>query len=66
MLFALPDAVVVMTARIASYRVADVHQRANRQLMILGLSVAVLSCVGVLGLTWMQVLTLHGSSSLSR
>jgi len=62
MLFALPDAVVVMTARVISYPVADVHQRANRQTIILGLVVAVVFCVGLLGLTWMEARTTHRSS----
>lgn len=62
MLFALPDAVVVMTARVVSYRAADVHQRANRQIMVLGLVVAIAGCIGILGLTWVEVRTAHGSS----
>ena len=49
-LFALPDAVVVLIARIVAYRVVDVHQRATRQLMIFGLVVAVTFCVILLGL----------------
>lgn len=65
MLFALPDAVIVLTARVFSYRVADVHQRANRQTMILGLIVAVVFCVGLLGITWMQVRDAH-AAALSR
>jgi hypothetical protein len=59
MLFALPDAVIVMTARIMSYRVSDVHQRAARQMMILGLVVAVVGCIGILGVTWAQVRAVH-------
>ncbi len=62
MIFALPDAVIVMTARIVSYHVADVRQRANRQMMVLGLLVAIAGCIGILGPTWMQVRTAHGSS----
>ncbi|HEX4737441.1 MAG TPA: hypothetical protein VH331_07760 [Allosphingosinicella sp.] len=44
MLFALPNAVIVLAARIASYPVVDDHQRAMRQQMILGLVVAVAFC----------------------
>ncbi|UAK25081.1 hypothetical protein [Sphingomonas nostoxanthinifaciens] len=40
MIFALPDAIVVLTALIASYRVETVHQRAVRQQMVFGLVVA--------------------------
>lgn len=40
MLFASPDAIVVLTALIASYKVETVHQRAVRQQMIFGLIVA--------------------------
>ena len=35
MLFALPDAIIVLMARIVSYPVTDVHRRAMRQHMIL-------------------------------
>lgn len=42
MIFALPNAVVVLIARIASYCVADERQRAMRQLMILALVVVIL------------------------
>lgn len=41
MIFAAPDAVVVLATRIFTYSVTDVHKRANRQTMILGLVVAV-------------------------
>jgi Na+-translocating ferredoxin:NAD+ oxidoreductase RnfA subunit len=51
MLFALPDTVVVLAARIVSYRVDDVHQRAARQTMLLGLFVAAAFCVGLFALT---------------
>jgi FtsH-binding integral membrane protein len=51
MLFALPDVVIVLIARIASYPVKDDHQRAMRQQMILGLIVAVVICVVLFGLT---------------
>lgn len=40
-LFALPDAIVVFSARIATYSVTDDHQRAMRQQMVLGLVVAI-------------------------
>lgn len=55
MLFALPDAVVVLTARIASYHVTDVHQRAARQTMILGLIVALVFCIGLFAVTLVGV-----------
>ena len=44
MLFALPDVIIVLGVRIASYRVSDDHQRAMRQMMILGLVVAAIFC----------------------
>jgi hypothetical protein len=44
MLFALPDAMIVLGIRIASYHVGDEHQRAMRQMMILGLVVAATFC----------------------
>ncbi|MBA3526208.1 MAG: hypothetical protein H0T82_04730 [Sphingomonas sp.] len=47
MLFALPDLIILLTARIASYPVVDDHQRAIRQQMILALIVAVVFCVAV-------------------
>jgi hypothetical protein len=47
MLFALPDAILVLVVRIASYHADDVHQRAIRQQMILGLVVAVVFCVAL-------------------
>lgn len=62
MLFALPDAVVVLAASIASYRVNDVHQRATRQTMILGLIVALVFCVGLFAVTLTQVHNAHGES----
>lgn len=40
MIFALPDAIVVLTALIAFYKVETPHQRAVRQQMIFGLTVA--------------------------
>jgi len=62
MLFALPDAVVVLAASIASYRVNDVHQRATWQTMILGLIVALVFCVGLFAVTLTQVHNAHGES----
>ncbi len=44
MIFALPDAIIVLVALIVSYKLVDVHQRAIRQNMILGLIVAVVFC----------------------
>ncbi len=40
MIFASPDAVVVLAARIRDYAVADDHHRAVRQQMVLGLAIA--------------------------
>jgi len=51
LLFALPDAVILLVARIVSYRVVDVHRRAMRQQMILGLIVAVVLCAILFTLT---------------
>ncbi|ODT91245.1 MAG: hypothetical protein ABS86_02790 [Sphingobium sp. SCN 64-10] len=48
MLFALPDAVVMLGARIAYYPVADDHQRAVRQQLIVGLILAMAFCAIVL------------------
>lgn len=62
MLFALPDAVVVLTARIATYRVNDVHQRAARQTMILGLVVGLVFCIGLFTVTLMGAHTLRAPS----
>lgn len=53
MLFALPDAIVVLVARIASYSVINDHQRAMRQQMILGLIVALVFCAGLFAVTLM-------------
>ncbi len=54
MLFALPDAVILLIAWIATYRVVDVHQRAMRQQLILGLIVAVAFCAILFTLTLIQ------------
>jgi Na+-translocating ferredoxin:NAD+ oxidoreductase RnfA subunit len=62
MLFALPDAVVVLTASTISYGVNDVHQRATRQTMILGLIVALVFCVGLFAITLGQVHAAHLTS----
>lgn len=59
MLFAPPDAILTLTARIASYPVADDHQRAMRQQMILGLIVAIAFCVILFGLTLVEKQTGH-------
>lgn len=40
LLFGLPDAAILLTARIISYRLTDVHRRAVRQQMIFGLVLA--------------------------
>jgi hypothetical protein len=59
MLFAVPDAIVVFGARIASYNVVDVHQRAVRQQMILGLVFAVALCAILFTLVLMDPRTGH-------
>jgi hypothetical protein len=43
-LFALPDAIVLLVARLATTTATDDHQRAQRQMVIFGLVVAILSC----------------------
>lgn len=59
MIFALPDAVVVLVARISTYEVSDVHQRAIRQQMILGLLFAATVCAVLFALTLTGVHTVH-------
>lgn len=54
MLFALPDAIVVLVALVASYKVTDVHQRAVRQQMIFGLIVAIVLCAILFSLILMN------------
>jgi hypothetical protein len=54
MLFALPDAVVVLVARIISYPVLDEHQRAMRQQLNLGLAVAFAFCVILFALSLIE------------
>lgn len=54
-IFGATDAVVVLTVRIVTYRVANVHQRAMRQQMILALLVAVV----VSGLLFAAALAEH-------
>ncbi|WP_344698010.1 hypothetical protein [Sphingomonas limnosediminicola] len=58
-LFALPDAVVTLTTLLATYRVADFHQRAMRQQMILGLIVTVAACATLFTLVLMDPHTGH-------
>lgn len=74
MLFAPPDTVVVLLARIVSYRVGDVHQRAMRQQMILGLIVAAALCAALwaacltdprTGHSWGSSLRLHSARNES-
>ena len=43
-MFALPDAIICLAARIFSYSVTDEHQRAVRQQLVLGLVLAVAFC----------------------
>lgn len=54
MLFALPDAIVVLVALVASYKVVNVHQRAVRQQMVFSLIVAVVFCAVVFSLILMN------------
>ena len=51
MIFALPDAIIVLAVLSATYSVTNVHQRAVRQQMILGLILAVAFCAVILSLT---------------
>jgi len=44
MLFALPDAIILLLARLATFSADDDHRRAQRQMLILGLIVAVVFC----------------------
>lgn len=44
MLFALPDAIVVLVARLATYRVSEDRQRVLRAQLIFGLFVAMTAC----------------------
>lgn len=44
MLFLFPDLIIVLVARILTYRVTSVEQRASRQMMVLGLIGAVIFC----------------------
>lgn len=48
--FCAPDAAIMLGARITSYRVTDVHQRAVRQQMILGLILALAFCAIILSI----------------
>lgn len=59
MVFASPDAVVVLAARIFTYRVTDIHQRATRQTMILGLVVAIAFCAILFTLAFVDPRTSH-------
>lgn len=63
MLFALPDAIVVLAVEIATYEVRDDRQRANRQMMILALVAAIILCAALLGAIALEVKR-AGSASL--
>jgi FtsH-binding integral membrane protein len=54
MIFALPDAVVLLAVGLAYYPDDDVRQRAVRQQMILGLVVAVLFCATLFGFALLE------------
>lgn len=58
-LFALPNAIIVLAALIISYSAADQHQRATRQQMILGLIVAVAFCAILFALTLVEPNATH-------
>jgi len=51
MFFAVPDAIILLVARLATFAVRDDHDRAQRQVVILGLVVAVALCVMQFSLT---------------
>jgi hypothetical protein len=57
MLFALPDAIIVLVTRIAFYRVVNENQRAMRMHMIFGLIVAVAFCSILFALTLVEAHT---------
>ncbi len=55
MLFALPDVIILLLVRLATYQVTDDHKRAMRQQMILGLVVAVAFCALVFASALMEL-----------
>ena len=57
--FGMPDAAIVLAARIVTYRVADDHQRAVRQQMILGLILSLAFCAIVLSIMFIPDRTTH-------
>lgn len=59
MLFALPDCIVVLAARTFTYSVTNVHQRAMRQQMILGLVLAIAFCAIIFTLVLIDPHTGH-------
>lgn len=59
--FGAPDAAIMLAARIATYPVTDVHQRAVRQQMILGLVVALAFCALILAIMFVPDNTPHRS-----
>jgi hypothetical protein len=61
MLFALPDALVMLGARIVTYHPTDLHQRARRQQMILGFILAVGFCAIFFTLVLIDLRTGHQS-----
>ena len=63
MLFAVPDVVIFLTARIVTCSAVTVSQRATRQQMILGLVVAIGFCAILFALAILQPRTTRGSDA---
>ena len=59
MLFALPDAIILLIARTVSYSVHDDRQRAVRQQLILGIVIAVVFCSILFAAAFIQPRTAH-------
>lgn len=57
--FAVPDAVIVLTARAISYPVSDVHERAVRQQLIVGIIMGLAFCGMILGLMFIPPHSFH-------
>lgn len=64
MLFAMPDAIVVLAVRTATYSVADDHQRAVRGQLILGLILAAALCAIIFSIDLMHPRKLSGTISV--
>ncbi len=57
--FGAPDAAIMLAARTFSYPVADEHQRAVRQQMILGLVLALVFCAIILAMMFIPPRAAH-------